>query len=59
VLLNIVERCGPREKWALFMTCHSCRRLVLEADQQLTEDRSAGNEEETSSAAAGPGWMLA
>jgi hypothetical protein len=36
VLFNIVERCGPREKGALFLTCHSARRLVLEAVQQIS-----------------------
>jgi hypothetical protein len=36
VLLNILERCGPREKWALFMMCQSGRQLVLEAAQQIT-----------------------
>jgi hypothetical protein len=36
VLLNIVERCGPKEKLALFSSCQSARSLVLEAVQQVS-----------------------
>jgi hypothetical protein len=36
VLCSIVEQCGPREKWALFMTCHSGRRFIAEAAQQIS-----------------------
>jgi hypothetical protein len=35
VLLNIVGRCGPREKWALFKTGHFGRLLIVEAVQQI------------------------
>jgi hypothetical protein len=36
LLVSIVELCGPKEKWALFMTCHSARGLVLEAAHQIS-----------------------
>jgi hypothetical protein len=36
VLCGIVEQCGPREKWALFLTCQSGRRFILEAAQQIS-----------------------
>jgi hypothetical protein len=36
VLLSVVERCGPREKWALFLTCHFGRGLVLDVAQQIS-----------------------
>jgi hypothetical protein len=36
VLSNIVKHCGPREKLALFLTCHSARRLVLVAIEEIS-----------------------
>jgi hypothetical protein len=36
VLCSVVGQCGPREKWALFLTCHFARCLVVEAAQQIS-----------------------
>jgi hypothetical protein len=33
VLVDVVQRCGSREKAALFATCHSARQLVIGCSQ--------------------------
>jgi hypothetical protein len=33
VLIDVMQRCGNREKAALFATCHSARRLVVGCSQ--------------------------